>query len=128
MLSCARLYYPGINGSRGPHKNHWLIDGNVECWQGKHLLLVAIGLLFGVATILFTFILLCIQPLQRNSHRWGLRWVATLKPFFDAYTSPHVIHDRYRFWTGLLLLFRMACIISFTVSSISNMYTSTIYL
>ena len=48
VLSCARLQYPGINGSElnGPYKSHWLIDGNVECWQGKHLLLVVIGLLF----------------------------------------------------------------------------------
>ena len=96
VLPCARLYYPEINGSRlSPRKNHWLVDGNVEYWQGKHLLLVVIGLLFGVPTILFTFTLLCIQPLQRNSHRRGLRWVATLKPFFDTYTSPHVIHDCY---------------------------------
>ena len=122
VLSCAKLYYPKINGSNQPYKSHWLIDGNIECWNGKHLVLVVIGILFAIATVFFTLTLLCIQPLQRNSHRRGLRWVATLKPFFDAYTSPHIIHDRYRFWNGLLLLFRMVIIILFTVTSIHNVY------
>ena len=122
VLSCGRIYYPGVNGSTAFHKSHWLLDGNVECWHGKHLLLVVIGLLFGVATVLFTLALLLIQPLQRNSHLRGLKWVATLKPFFDAYTSPHVIHNRYRFWNGLLLLFRMICTILFAITSVNNEY------
>ena len=48
--------------------------------------------------------------------------MAKLKPFFDAYTSPHVIKHRYRFWTGLLLLFRMINTISFALISHSNEY------
>ena len=122
VLSCASIRYVRNDGSVAFLRSHWLIDGNMECWRGKHLLLVVIGLLFGVATVLFTLALLFIQPLQRNSHRRGLKWVATLKPFFDAYTSPHVIHDRYRFWNGLLLLFRMICTILFAITSINNEY------
>ena len=117
VLSCASL-----NGPHHPYRSRWLVDGSVECWHGKHLILAVIGLLFGVATVLFTLVLLFIQPLQKYSHCRGLRWVATLKPFFDAYTSPHVIHDRYRFWTGFLLLLRMVCIISFTLTSVHNIY------
>ena len=127
VLSCARIHYPGINGSSGPHMSHWLVDGNVVCWQGKHLILVVIGLLFGVLTFLYTLALLFIQPLQRNSHRRGLKWVAKLKPFFDAYTSPHVIHDRYRFWNGLLLLFRLVCTILFTITSTRNVYKQYVF-
>ena len=123
VLSCGRILYEKTNENLDyPSKSHWLVDGNVECWRGKHLLLVVIGLLFGVATVLFTLALLFIQPLQRNSHRRGLKWVATLKPFFDAYTSPHVIHDHYRFWNGLLLLFRIICIILFAITSVNNEY------
>ena len=122
VLSCASIRYGRNDGSEAFRRSHWLIDGNIECWHGKHLLLVVIGLLFGVATVLFTLALLFIQPLQRNSHRRGLKWVATLKPFFDAYTSPHVIHDRYRFWNGLLLLVRMMCTILFAITSVNNAY------
>ena len=107
--------------------SHWLVDGNVVCWQGKHLILVVFGLLFGVLTVLYTLALLFIQPLQRNSHRRGLKWVAKLKPFFDAYTSPHVIHDRYRFWNGLLLLFRLVCTILFTITSTRNVYKQYVF-
>ena len=127
VLSCARIHYPGINGSSGPYMSHWLVDGNVICWQGKHLILVVIGLLFGVLTVLYTLALLFIQPLQRNSHRRGLKWVAKLKPFFDAYTSPHVIHDRYRFWNGLLLLFRLMCTILFMITSTRNVYKQYVF-
>ena len=104
VFSCSLLYYPQ---NYIVTKYHWLADGNVLCWQGKHLVLVVIGVLFGVPTILYTLTLLFIQPLQRYSHVRGLRWVAKLKPFFDAYTSPHVIKPQYRFWTGLLLFFRL---------------------
>ena len=54
----------------------------------------------------FVPFVLFVQPLQRYSHHRLLKWLARLKPFIDAYTCPHVIKDRYRFWTGLLLLFR----------------------
>ena len=123
VLSCGKILYEKTNESQYyPSKSHWLVDGNVECWHGEHLFLVVIGLIFGVATVLFTLALLFIQPLQRNSHRQGLRWVATLKPFFDAYTSPHVIHDRYRFWHGLLMLIRMICTLLFEIFSFQNEY------
>ncbi len=123
VFSCTNLQYPSINSSMPkPYRSHWLADGNVLCWQGKHLVLVVIGVLFGVATVLYTLTLLFIQPLQRYSHVRGLRWVAKLKPFFDAYTSPHVIKPRYRFWTGLLLLCRMLSTLLFTFNSYNNIY------
>ncbi len=117
VFSCSTIQYPNNTS-----KQHWLPDGNVLCWQGKHLALVVIGVLFGIATVLYTLMLLFIQPLQRYSHVRGLRWVAKLKPFFDAYTSPHVIKHRYRFWTGLLLFIRMICSIWFAVTSKNNEY------
>ncbi|XP_064406412.1 uncharacterized protein LOC135351353 [Halichondria panicea] len=117
VFSCSTIQYPNNTS-----KQHWLPDGNVLCWQGKHLGMVVIGVLFGIATVLYTIMLLFIQPLQRYSHVRGLRWVAKLKPFFDAYTSPHVIKHRYRFWTGLLLLFRMISSIWFAVTSKNNEY------
>ncbi len=121
VFSCSKIYYPTeLNGT--VTKYHWLPDGNILCWQGKHWVLVVIGMLFGVATVLYTLTLLFIQPLQRYSHVRGLRWVAKLKPFFDAYTSPHVIKPRYRFWPGFLLLCRMFTTILFSDFSEKNLY------
>ena len=114
VFNCVMIHYPAWNSSI--HRYHWLVDGNVSCRQGKHLILVVIGVLFGLATVCFTLTLLCIQPLQRYSHKRGLKWVAYLKPFIDAYTSPHIIKDRYRFWPGLLLLCRVFSVSYFSLS------------
>ena len=102
------------------HSRFWWRDANVPCWQGKHLGLVVIGALFGIAALIYTLILLFVQPLQRYSHHRPLKWVARLKPFIDAYTCPHVIKDRYRFWTGLLLLFRVLCVLGVALLAHSN--------
>ncbi len=48
--------------------------------------------------------------------------MAKRKPFFDAYTSPHVIKHCYRFWTGLLLFIRMISTIWFAITSKNNEY------
>ena len=116
VFTCAGIIYPSPNKTIFL-KEHWYKDGNVPCWQGKHLGLVVIGALFGIAALIYTLILLFVQPLQRYSHHRPLKWVARLKPFIDAYTCPHVIKDRYRFWMGLLLLFRVFS--TFTSNSLS---------
>ncbi len=120
VFSCSTISYPTLLPNDTIVKHHWQADGNVLCWQGKHWVLVVIGVLFGVATVLYTLTLLFIQPLQRYSHVRGLRWVAKLKPFFDAYTSPHIIKPRYQFWNGLLLLCRMLSTILFAFQSEDN--------
>ena len=48
--------------------------------------------------------MLSIQCLKKKSQYRLLGWVESLKPLLDAYTGQY--KDRYRFWTGLLLLVR----------------------
>ena len=122
VFTCVRIFYPTTNKTI-IKKHLWYRDATVPCWQGKHLGLVVIGALFGIAAIVYTLILLFVQPLQRYSHHKPLRWVARLKPFIDAYTCPHVIKDRYRFWMGLLLLFRLLSSLVST-SSFKPLYIS----
>ena len=85
----------------------WLKDGNIDYFQGKHIPLFLVNSLI----LLFLFIpytlSITIGPwLQSKTHLRMFRWVVNLKPFFDAYFGP--LKAKYRFWTGVLLLSRIA--------------------
>lgn len=86
----------------------WTVDGNVEAWKGKHTILgiaaLAVLLLFIVPyTVLLVIVpLSCIQA--QSTHRL-LSWVNKLKPFMDAHQAP--FKNRFRNWTGILLLVRI---------------------
>ena len=84
----------------------WLRDGNVSFLQGKHIPLFVFGLFLYVLLVLYTLSLLFGPWLQTKNQYRGLRWVSKLKPFFDAYYGP--LKDKYRCWTGVLLLSRFA--------------------
>ena len=47
-----------------------------------------------------------------------LSWVPKLKPFFDAYLGPY--KDKYRYWTGLLLLVRILLLVIFSVNVLGD--------
>ena len=83
----------------------WLPDGNINYLRGKHIALFILAVIFALAFLVpYTVIVLSIQCLQKRSWYRPLGWVRRLKPLLDAYTGPY--KDRYRFWTGLLLLVR----------------------
>ena len=99
ITSFTFLTYP--NGTDIPV---WLSDGNVPYLSVKHLPLFITGILALVClAIPYTIVLVCIQCLLKT-HTRCLRWIRRLKPVVDAYTGPY--KDKYRFWTGLLLVIR----------------------
>ena len=94
----------------------WLYDGNVEYFRGKHIPLVILAALFVLAFLVpYTIIVLCIQCLQKRSGYRLLGWVSRLKPLLDAYTGPY--KDKYRFWTGLLLLVRFILLVAYACNA-----------
>ena len=94
----------------------WLYDGNVKYFRGKHIPLVIVAALFVLAFLVpYTIIVLCIQCLQRRSWYGLLGWVRRLKPLLDAYTGPY--KDKYRFWTGLLLLVRFILLLAYACNA-----------
>ena len=97
------VYLQNNGATRGTY--HWLKDGNVRYFHGKHIPLVIFASSLGLLLLPFTFCLLCISCLLKVSHHAMFSWVNRLKPFFDAYTGPFT--TRGRFWTGLLLLARI---------------------
>ena len=94
----------------------WSYDGNLDYLSKQHTLLFAVTLLF-VSTLFipYTLALFGIQWLQPLSHHKPLFWVHKLKPLFDAYTGPY--KDKHRYWTGLLLLLRVALFCAFSANT-----------
>ena len=95
-------------------KKIWLYDGNVDYLKGKHIPLFIAALLLLLISLPYTAILIFIQYLQHWSSYRVLFWVKKLKPLFDAYTGPY--KDKHRYWTGLLLLVRIALFITFSIN------------
>ena len=99
VLSFTFLTYPD-----GTKRAVWLYDSNIEYLHGKHIPLFLAALLALLLLLApYTFVVLFIQCLQSKSTYQMLFWVRKLKPLLDAYAGPY--NDRYRFWTGSLLLF-----------------------
>ena len=110
IFSFSTLRYP----SRAVHYV-WLYDANVHFLKGKHIYLFIAGMLvFGLLVMPYTFGLALFQFLQACSGHRVCRWVNKLKPVFDAYAGPYT--DRYRMWTGLLLVTRTLLITLFSIT------------
>ena len=81
----------------------WLYDGNVEYYGPAHTVLFLFGLLVLIFFISpYTILLLLAPCLQARSHWRCLHWINKIKPFLDCYQAP--FKDKYRFWSGMLLL------------------------
>jgi len=97
----------------------WLYDGNISYFKGKHIVLFILAVIFSLAFLIpYTIIVLSIQCLQKRSWYRILGWVRRLKPLLDAYTGPY--KDRYRFWTGLLLLVRFILFLFYASNSLGD--------
>ena len=110
ILSSTTLEYPD-----GSVRRVWLYDGNVDYLKGKHVpLFMAALLVLLVLSLPYTALLLFIQCLQLKSNYRALFWIGKFKPLFDAYTGPY--KDKYRYWTGFLLLIRAVLFLIFSVN------------
>ena len=111
ILSFTWLEYPD-----GVVRYVWLYDANVEFFKGKHLYLGIAGILVLIFLVVpYTLCLAFFQQLQACSGHRLFQWVNKLKPVFDAYAGPY--KDKYRFWTGMLLVVRTLLIILFTINT-----------
>ena len=97
----------------------WKLDGNVTFLGTKHIILFLTCLLvFALAWLPYTLLLLFYQCLVPYNHKRGCRWVFKLKPFFDANFGP--LKSRHLYWVGALLLARAVLLLVFVVSSNSS--------
>ena len=99
----------------------WSVDGNIDYLSGKHIPLFLVALLFILIGLVYTGLVFSAQWLQRYSGRCfksSRDPVVKLKPFIDAYTGPY--KDKYRYWTGLLLIVRLllTTVFSYTTGTV----------
>ena len=103
-FSFAILEYPD-----GSKKAAWLLDANVDYFSAKHAFLLLAAILVVMCGLAYTIFLFSWQwILQLNSEKIIFKWIRNtrLNSFMDAYHAPY--NFKYRYWTGLLLLVRVA--------------------
>ena len=105
------------------HWDVWIVDGNIEYLSGKHIPLFVISILFLLTGLIYTIIIFCSQWLQQYGGKYcSSRFdpYVRLKPFVDSYTGPY--KDKYRFWTGLLLIVRLivTAVFAYTTGSLNQ--------
>ena len=95
----------------------WSADGNINYFHGKHIPLACMSLVFLCIGLFYTGLIFISQWLQRYSGKCcksSRDPVVKLKPFIDAYDGP--FKDKYRYWSGLLLIIRtiLSALFSYT--------------
>ena len=110
----------------GEYKWHvWNIDGNIDYVSSKHVVLLAVSILFLLAGMVYTGLVLTYQWLLRCSGKCckGTRDpIVKLKPILDVYTGPY--KDKYRFWTGLRLVIHLCLTVLFGLTSGAYSYVN----
>ena len=88
--------------------NVWSVDGNIKYLHDKHIPLFVVSVVLFFIGFIYTGVIFLGQWLQQYTGRYcrsSIDPFIVLKPFIDAYYGP--FKDKYRFWTGLLLMIRM---------------------
>ena len=111
VLSFAKLNYPD-----GSHRWVWLLDGTVDYLRGKHVALFVIAILILIVGAAYTSLLFLWPWLLHYQNKAVFRWVSSqkLQHFMAPYHAPYSTNHRY--WTGLLLLARVALYIVFSMN------------
>ena len=112
-ISFTILHYEGNNT-----KAVWLFDGNVNYFELKHALLFMVALLVLIVAIPYVAVITLAPWIQKSMNTRISFMYNKCKPLFDAYMGPY--KDKHRYWTGLLLLIRVALIIMFSSNVNTN--------
>ncbi|MCG8620886.1 MAG: hypothetical protein MJE68_02640, partial [Proteobacteria bacterium] len=95
-----------------PYHDHreirWLPDANIKYLRGKHIPLFFIATVIIAIGLAYTVLLLTWQWLLKAPNHKLLRWTRNtrLNLFMEANLAAHT--PKHRYWTGLLLLIRVA--------------------
>ena len=107
LQACILIWQSSYYKCNGMERRVWTFDPNIPYWSLEHSVLIAIATLIFIFLIVpYTLILFLSPVVERYLARFKIfSWWVKLKPFIDAYNGPY--RDKYRYWTGLLLLVRV---------------------
>ena len=99
------LQFGVLEFENGRKETVWLYDGNLRYFSSRRTVLFIVTLVFLIPSVAYILFLLFSQWLLAKATPWNaLRYIAKLKPIVDAYNGPY--KDKYRYWTGFMLLVR----------------------
>ena len=105
-----------IKDESGTSHLRWIADANVAFLRGAHIPLFLVAFFMTVTYIVpFTAVVTLAPCLQASTRHPLLRWVVRIKPLLDAYIGPY--RDKHRYWTGFMLLTRIALFIIFAANT-----------
>lgn len=97
----------------------WLADGNVPYLTWPHAALFSMALIAVLVYIIPLTLLVLFGPRLQSWSNWTLFvWVHKLKPLLDAYQGPY--KDKYRYWTGIMLVIRLIMFTVFSANSLGD--------
>ena len=96
----------------------WSVSTNVPLFEQQHAPLFTINLILLLTLIPFNIVLLFNRQLAR------FRLVQRFKPLLDPYKAPY--HDKYVYWTGYQLVFRMMLLGATAFSKTNNLTMATL--
>ena len=100
------IFTPAIIIQSDASSHVWCYDGTVPYLSLNHALLFTSGLVVTIFFIVpYTGVMLLTPWLMSKSHWKVMCWMNKLKPYIDCYEAP--FKDRYRFWTGATLFYRI---------------------
>ena len=107
LRTCVLVWRIAYLQCNGIQYQVWAFDPNIMYWSPKHAAMIIITVVIFVFLIVpYTLVLLLSPLIERYLARFKIfKWWIKLKPFIDAYDGPY--RDKYRYWTGLLLLIRV---------------------
>ena len=115
------LYNANVSSCEDQILTVWFADGNIPYLSGCHLPLFIASMIV-LLLFIFPYTLFLLASPFIEVYLTGykcFRWFAKLKPVLDAYSGPY--NDKFRVWTGVLLLTRViiALITSLAADSMS---------
>ena len=104
--------YESVSYPDGSTAGPWLPQGDIKYFSGKHIALFVVGILILIAGIVYTILLTFWQCL--------VKWVKSPRicNFMEQYHAPYT--PKHRYWTGMLLLIRVALYIIVSVVNVSS--------
>lgn len=115
LRACVLAWNSDSYECNGEEVRVWTFDPNKEYWKSEHAMLQGFTITIFIFLIVPYTLSLALSPLmERYFSRFKLfSWWIKLKPFIDAYDGPY--RDKYRYWTGMLLLIRVMLVPVFAI-------------